>query len=203
MHSQEDINIFPKHGDHLKYKERHQYMRTLQSMLQCVLLTFLSKKCDIVIGRPHRKSRITQQFIKVKRFNFKDDIIDVQNYIRMRCNELVLLENKKGISEKTARRRCQMMKRQEVLHLTMDLLSFYGVFVTIETEEGEGIDGRIEVFNNKKIIINRDSIEKIGTLISSFISDLLQTSNEIILRCVDIKNYLKVNGISSELFENI
>ena len=39
----------------LTYKEKQQQMMTLQSYLQSVLLVYLSKHCDIIIGQPYKK----------------------------------------------------------------------------------------------------------------------------------------------------
>ncbi|ELP85002.1 hypothetical protein EIN_079040 [Entamoeba invadens IP1] len=176
----------------IKYKDKQQMMMTLQSKMQSVLIMFLLKYCDMTVGRPHRKCFKTVQFLKIKQLRFGNDILDIQKFVRVRCQEMTVQENSRGISQKTALRRTQLLKRQEVIHLMSDLLLSFNVFVEIEKEEGEGIDGRLNVFKNGILLITRSKVEYIGAVINQYICSLLENGiAQVDITFSQLFNYLK------------
>ncbi|KAL7721564.1 TATA-binding protein-associated phosphoprotein [Entamoeba marina] len=167
-----------------RFKAKQIEMMNLQSNVQAVLIGLLSKYCTINVGRPHRKSVLTQQFIKIKTLEFgKDDLIDVPTYIQKRSVDKAKFEFGKGnTTQKTAKRRIQPTRRLELMRLLQDILFLYDFHVFADEEDIDGYGGDVFIYYKNQLLFNTTEIIKKGTMINDIITKELETSKNALLQ---------------------
>ena len=173
-----------------KPRERLREIVNLQSFLQSVLLGILSQYCTITIGKPQRKSTVTFQFIKVRYLEFGHDKIEVQKFIKQRAKEIINNHSMEGITEKTAKRRCQSSKRREVVYLLIDLLQEYHYHVSMENEETEGISGNVSIYRDKDLLYSKNEICDKGLEINKYIFEKLGNNKQQVIAQAELVRFL-------------
>ena len=90
---------------------------------QAVFIALINQYATISISRPAKKSKLTQQRIKVERIEFNEkDFIEVNAFVKTRSNEKYENDLENGIPRKTAIRRLTQYKILENQHLLSDVL---------------------------------------------------------------------------------
>ena len=175
-----------------RFKSKQIEMMNLQAELQAVLLAILSKYCTVSIGRPHRKSTLTIQFMKVTGLEFGNgDYIDTLNFIQRRSAEKAIDEVlKEKTSRKTALRRVQSEKRMELMKFLEDVLMEFGWFVDSHIETADGYDGDVNIFYNGKLFYSTEQIKSIGSQIGGLMFNKLNSNNKVIFDAEEVSQYL-------------
>ncbi|KAL7711577.1 TATA-binding protein-associated phosphoprotein [Entamoeba marina] len=175
-----------------RFKSKQIDMMNLQSNLQAVLIGLLSKFCIINVGRPHRKSVLTQQFIKIKSLQFtNDDEIDIPTFIQRRSEEKILNEFVNGnTSKKTAKRRVQPTKRLELMKLLQDLLSEFDITVYTEEEDANGYQGKVYIYHKSTLLFDTKDVTLKGTQINESVTELLSTTKQVYITSTSFSSIL-------------
>ncbi|EAL50305.2 hypothetical protein EHI8A_071980 [Entamoeba histolytica HM-1:IMSS-B] len=172
-------------GDEIpRFKARQIEAMNYQADLQAILIALLTQFSTVSVGRPHRISHLTKQFIKIKKIVFSDqnDSIDVLQYIQTRSKEQAQYEFKVGnTTKKTAKRRIQPTKRREAMRFLQDILIEFGYFVEVEIETIDGYEGEVTLFLNGHFFLGSNQIKILGNEINKKISSMLQTNANIVL----------------------
>ncbi|ELP87199.1 hypothetical protein EIN_093560 [Entamoeba invadens IP1] len=165
----------------MSFKEKQVESMNIQSDLQAVFIALLTRHSSLVVGRPHRASFKTKQFIKIKEVNFdRFDQINMLQLIQKRSKEQenALSENEKT-SRKTAKRRIQLTKRRETMRILQDILAEFGFLVFIEKETVDGYEGDITIYENGVLFMTMEQIRESGNIINEQITSMLSTTNNV------------------------
>ncbi|ELP86924.1 hypothetical protein EIN_315030 [Entamoeba invadens IP1] len=179
----EEAAINSKNANQPKFKERQNDAMNFQADLQSLLIALLTKHCKITIGRPHRLSRMTKQFIKIKELEFnRFDTINVLQYIQTLSKEKTQYEFMSGnTTKKTAKRRIQPTKRREVVRLLMDILLEFGYVVIAENETVDGYEGNVWIYSNGICIYDTEQIKMCGSIVNTYLASQLQVKTSVVL----------------------
>ncbi|ELP88339.1 hypothetical protein EIN_227520 [Entamoeba invadens IP1] len=164
-----------------RFKGKQIEAMNFQSDLQAIFIAILSKYTTISIGRPHRMSHMTKQFLKIKEIEFnRFDSINVLQFIQTRSKEQAQHEFATGnTSKKTAKRRIQPTKRREVMRLLQDFISELGFLVVVENETVEGYEGKVTIYQNGSLLFNTQQIRDFGNQINQHLASSIQTATSI------------------------
>ncbi|ELP83379.1 hypothetical protein EIN_372840 [Entamoeba invadens IP1] len=167
----------------LKFKEKQMYSMNVQVDVQAVFIALLSQVATLSIGRPHRQSYKTKQFLKIKDITFnRFDTINILQVIQQRSKEQeLLISTTDNTSLKTAKRRTQVTKRRETIRLLQDLLSEFGYFVEIEKENVDGFEGEITIYKDGLLFLKTEQVREMGKNINIYLTELLNCSKSIVV----------------------
>ena len=169
-----------------------------QSDIEIMLIALINQFSSIVIGKSQKQTIRVHQFFKIKRILFTTnvsassefDCIDVQKYVKER-RMLFLVNNINDINDaRKARRTAQLKKKYDVIHLLEDILLSYGYIVEIECEKSEGVEGKIRIFKDGKLIENELSIKRKASSIHDMISSKLGTNSEVLINTAELNHLL-------------
>ncbi|ELP87902.1 hypothetical protein EIN_274890 [Entamoeba invadens IP1] len=171
-----------------RFKVRQINAMNYQADLQAIYIALLARHCTITIGRPHRLSHLTKQFIKIKKIVFSNlDSIDVLQFIQTRSNEQAQHEYKTGnTTQKTAKRRIQPTKRREEMRFLQDILFEFGYYVEISSETIDGYEGSVSLYS-KKGSITTNSIRLLGDELNKKLSSILEAQPNALLNSSSFK----------------
>ncbi|ELP93890.1 hypothetical protein EIN_177970 [Entamoeba invadens IP1] len=172
-----------KSCDKLKFKDKQMVSMNTQADVQAIFIALLSQHCTLSLGRPHRQSYKTKQFMKIKDIQFnRFDTINVLQIIQVRSKEQEhLISEKENTTQKTAKRRTQLMKRRECVRLLQDLLVEFGFIVCFEKETVDGFEGQIDIYQNGIKILDTKQIRESGNAINKHLANLLASSKSVIV----------------------
>ncbi|KAL7717388.1 TATA-binding protein-associated phosphoprotein [Entamoeba marina] len=139
--------------------------RDYQSQQEAVLIGLLNIMYDVVLQRPYKLKCESDAFLPILKIKTSMDDIDVHEFIKKRCTELLSAELKQGVPKDKARRRMKNNEYPEVLHYISDILELKGyAFVSRITTGRKGI--------KKETILQITSDDGTLTLTQNMIADL-------------------------------
>ena len=142
-------------------KQQEKVMKDMneQSSFVSFLVYLLAEFCEIEIIRPHTKATRTLQFPNIHRILLHEESIDFEELIKQRIELRAILFRKDCIEEKTVRRRCQSIRRQEIILLLEDLLYEQGISI-IEEQHGKNTLIFIGNATNWKCLTKQEVVTK-------------------------------------------
>lgn len=165
---------------------------------QAVFVALLNQYATVTISRPAKKSKLTQQRIKVESISFNtNDIIEVNNFVKKRSNQMYQHDLDVGIPRKTAIRRLTQYKILENQHLLSDILFHLGyrftTYFTVgknNTPKREIVD---EIYLNNKLMYNKLSIISYGNCINEYLCSKLMLDKSVTFEKHDsvLQSFLK------------
>ncbi|BFU20330.1 hypothetical protein EHI8A_212780 [Entamoeba histolytica HM-1:IMSS-B] len=163
----------------VKQQNKYQIYKNYQVYQESILIKLLLPYCDIVFGKPSKKTTTTLQFLNIKELKFKNYSINITEYIERRCKEIIEMERRKGVKEKTSLRRYENNKFTECLHLLMDILSEFGYFFNTTKSQGKNGIAKSEtiqqIFYKGFFMFSREQVELFG---KNYHNSLIQSINE-------------------------
>ena len=163
--------------------EKYRLLRNYQAYQQSVFVFILLNFCSIKFSKATKRSSSTRQFLVIKELLFDNETIDVVSFIEKRCEEKMLIEEKRCVSKKTAQRRIDNYKFTENLHYLLDILQQFGYFYNFRSSQGkngiEKSDTALELFRYNRIIFNQQEIALYGSAVNEYICSLLNGKYEI------------------------
>ncbi|EKE42257.1 hypothetical protein ENUP19_0284G0040 [Entamoeba nuttalli] len=172
--------------------------REYETQQQSMLLALLNKFCTVHITKQCKKAEVTHQFFRIKLIQFSiEDEINVERFLNTRTQERKQFEMRCGCTEKTSKRRMQINKKVELLHLLIDLLNEKGfTFRSRFTDQKMGSlqkETVLQIYYKNVFIFNHETIIKKSLIIHELISQkLLSKTTDLILKQndYDIQNVL-------------
>ena len=157
------------------YKRKYQFRekRNYQVAEISILYMLMNEHYRIEISKTAlRKSTVTNRMIRLKTLTSDNEIVHVEEIIKRRCNEKLMLDIKKGEDKRRARRRLETFKITEMIHFMIDVLDFYGYY--FQSHYSTGVDGVYQnetikrIWLKDKILFNQIEIENIGMKIHDY-----------------------------------
>ena len=157
------------------YKRKYQFRekRNYQVAEISILYMLLNEHFEIEISKTlFRKSTAAKRLFRLKSLTRKNEIIYVEDIIKRRCKEKLTVDINNGTNENTARRRLESYKINEMIHLMIDILEFYGYY--FQSHYSTGIDGQYQnetikrIWLRDKILYGQIEIENVGMKIHSY-----------------------------------
>ncbi|ELP92644.1 hypothetical protein EIN_369660 [Entamoeba invadens IP1] len=172
-----------------------QETRNYQVYEQAVFVGLINRHFSISFISPRKKSIVAKQFLTVKAFWARNDVIEFNRFIQRRVKEIREYAIRHGTPEKTAIRRGENNKIVESLHFMLDFLRELGYKSETTTIGGKNGNARTEMidsisFDNKRH--DKKEIERMGILINDYIYKQFGLNNEIVINRMDetINKYL-------------
>ena len=161
----------------LRAIESTKKTRNRQVYEQALLIGLLNKYCNMMF-RKTRHGNVCDDFLRTDRisFNNDEDEINVSSFLRQRAMEIYQNDLKEGVNEKTAKRRMQVNRRIEAIHLCIDILSTYGYHFDMCEPKGKAELRRIDYirsihYDNKNININDDKLKELNKVLNDKIQN--------------------------------
>ncbi|ELP86974.1 hypothetical protein EIN_317230 [Entamoeba invadens IP1] len=149
-------------------------VRNYQVFEQGMLLLLLNNVFTLKFRHHLKKANAFEQLLRIESIESANDVIEVEKFCEKRAKERQNVDISKGITEKTAKRRVESNRVNEMLQLFQDLLGEMGVFFTVKKSHG------------KKETVKRETIENVflnGCCIDeNMIRSYGKTVNEIVLK---------------------
>ncbi|ELP93063.1 hypothetical protein EIN_052780 [Entamoeba invadens IP1] len=174
-------HVTPNLEDNDPIPRRAQTMQTAQSELGIIYITLLSSFSTVIIGKPRHLATKTLQFMRVKEIVFEKDTLNILDYVAMRKKDKINYLLKTGLSQKTANRRFSFEKRQEIMHYLEDVLFLYHFDTKLEIDEADGIEGKLSIHKNNKLIVDDQTIKLQSTKAREYILNKLGNKGEVSL----------------------
>ena len=120
-----------------KLKKEKQQAKIIQDMNDescyvSVLIDMLSELCEIELITPHTRATRTLQFPNISTITISNETIAFDELISKRIELRSILFRKDCSEERTIKRRCQAVRRQEIIQLIEDFLYILGIVVIVE-----------------------------------------------------------------------
>lgn len=110
-----------------QYQKTNEQFKSQHYVLQqTLLIALINKYFSIELKRPLKKATILSQFIQIIKLTNEKESIEFSELVENRCNELYREDISNGISIKTAKRRMQLNRKIESIHLLEDILYLSG-----------------------------------------------------------------------------
>ncbi|ELP87523.1 hypothetical protein EIN_098500 [Entamoeba invadens IP1] len=172
-------------------KNKYQAYKNYQVYQEAVLIDMLVPFCDIVFGRPSKRTTTTLQFLFIKELRFDGYVVDVSEFIESRCEDISNMEKKKGVKEKTSMRRCENNKFTECLHLLIDILTELGYFFNTSKSQGKNGIAKSEtiqrIFKDNKCLFSKQEIMGLGKEIHQRIVKTVTSNPNFVLTANEIR----------------
>ena len=139
----------------------------------CFLLKLLNNEYDLELKKPSKQSNQTLQFLRLKAIHFENESIDIEEFLKRRCEEFKTEESKNGIKQQTIDRRTRRFKDIDYKHLLIDILEqlaySFELCVTRSPKRLNKSNGKdyisiesIESVSKDQTLFIRDDIDRIG-----------------------------------------
>ncbi|ELP86904.1 hypothetical protein EIN_445410 [Entamoeba invadens IP1] len=126
-------------------------IRNYQVYEQGVMLALLNSMFDITIKQPLKKANVFEQIVRIQSIVVENDVIDIEEFCDQRCKERFALDLKNGVPMKTAKRRIETNRVNEMLFVLADFLTEYSFEFTTK------------VVNGKKKTLKGETVKKIAS----------------------------------------
>ena len=150
---------------------------------QAVFIALINQYASVTISRPAKKSKLTQQRIKVEKIAFDQDEIFVNEFVKKRSNERYNSDLKHGIPRKTAIRRLTQYKIMENQHLLSDILFHLGYRFSTYFTVGKNNTPKREIVDkivwNQKILFDKLTIITHGNAINEYLCSQLSFEKSV------------------------
>ena len=183
-------------------KEKFIKWRNYQTCQEAIYIACLNEFCEIQLKKPTKKAYVTMQFFQIESLNFSDeDIIQFSKLVQLLVKQRMEYEVSIGVEQKTAARRSENYKFSISLNLLNDLLTEFGYVLRDKIyfnsnpkrnvkkkneSQKESIGETIHfIFKNGKILFDKEKIESIGKNINSYLLNLFNDKNIIVLKRKD------------------
>ena len=163
-------------------KQRSRDKKSFKSEQQSTLIGILNKYYSIEISSPTIKSHYSTQFFHVKRIYMENEVINVKSVMNSLCTQKYN-EDIKKVSLKTTKRRRRVNKIIMEIDFLSDIMFNKGFYFIPHSFNGINYE---EVVYNRRVILNKNCITKIGDEISSYVSYLFDRNpsyKSIIISC--------------------
>ena len=159
-----DADVRMKHAEETRrIREEHAVQRNL-------LIYIINQHCDMVIAKPFKKCKLTNQIYFVNSITINNEYFDIESFIDQRCSEYYNQDILSGLSPTKARRRSLNRKHMALNNLLVDICFEFGYFFNyknlsrINRNEITLING---VFYKNNMIISESDIGRISSRITS------------------------------------
>ncbi|ELP92027.1 hypothetical protein EIN_291260 [Entamoeba invadens IP1] len=141
-------------------------VRNYQVYQQAVCIALLNSYFEVSIIQPLKKAHVFEQIIRIEKLQKGEDVIFVEEFCKKRCRDRFLIDTKNNIPEKTAKRRTEANKVNEMQLLLMDLLGVFGFFFETKRVHGKKTTVKGEfvqrILFNGKVFLDKNNIYEIG-----------------------------------------
>ena len=187
-----DINNINNENDNenkiqkFHFREKRNYQVAVTSLLYFLL----NEHYQIEISRTLvRKSKVSKRLLRLKSISMNNEIIDVETIIKRRCFEKLAYERKIGTEKNRARRRLEIFRITEMIHMMIDILDFYGYYFQSQFSTGVGgvfqNDTVRRIWLKDKLIFNQVDIENVGLKIYDYMLKEVE-NNKFVFEIGDI-----------------
>ncbi|EMD45517.1 hypothetical protein KM1_221080 [Entamoeba histolytica HM-3:IMSS] len=148
-------------------------VRDLETKQECFLIGLLQLKYNIICERPYKFKIKSLPFFKVKTLYNVYESIDVQKLTNERVKSLVDKDRADNVDEKTIRRRTEVYRISEHLHVLMDILISNGTNIKTKKNRHTTMADRRNLYsiNYEGINFSKKEIVEKGGSIHSLISE--------------------------------
>ncbi|ELP84515.1 hypothetical protein EIN_169600 [Entamoeba invadens IP1] len=158
-------------------------IRTVQASQECICIGLLNDFCSFTFKQPAKKSTVSPQFVRLSSLTFENgECLNVEEFVKKRCEKILKDDIKDGIQAKTAQRRFETNKKTEVIHLLVDILRekgyFFGTRMTVGKVGTKKTEYVTDVWKNGKYLFGQKEVDRRGTLISRTLSAIGMGSKE-------------------------
>ncbi|BFU23982.1 hypothetical protein EHI8A_174860 [Entamoeba histolytica HM-1:IMSS-B] len=166
-----------------KQESSFRKTRNVQANQQSVFLALINKYFTITLISPKKRSTVAQQMVTIQNIQYKDDIVEVEEFIIRRLKEINVRDISNGVSSKTASRRWENNKIAEINNLLIDILKELGYSFNSKLTNGKSTTVKNEIVSsilfNGKLILTSEQINIHGKSLNNSLNSLF-VDNKII-----------------------
>ncbi|ELP86180.1 hypothetical protein EIN_328870 [Entamoeba invadens IP1] len=157
----------------LSKREKHTLDSRVNKNKRSVQLSFLiglvNQVCGVTYERPRKRSSQTHQFFKVKTLNFKDEVVNVENFLEAQCKWCSTQPHQ--LSKKNLKHKMDEEKMVVLFEFLVDVATEFGfLFFTSKMKNKfnrNKIDFIEEIYFGNKLAFGYKQIEVIGERINA------------------------------------
>ena len=180
----------------LKEKENKTYTThieslNLESCLYATIIALMNPSHSFIISKPHRVSKKTIPFIKIREIINDEETIDIKHFMKQRGQDLIHSYQQQDFSLKTAQRRERSRRRMEMLFYLEDVLFLHGIDIHVSSSSMYGIYGPISISVENNCILETSQIVQIGKNVVEFVTQKMSHENEVLIDNNELQKFVQ------------